>query len=1302
MVKLYRYCLHRCIGICLATALLCIAFGHTYAQPLNGNTYTIDKTQPATANNYTSFSAFFAKLSAAGVSGPVEVTVLNGPYTEQVVADDISGVSATNTVTVKGNGQVLRYTASAFLSAYTFRFNGADYVTLRNLNIEALGGTFAWGVHITNNSNYNHLSHCNISVPNCSSFSTDNSHGVIVCPSVSNINSPGSAAIGLWVEGCVISGSATNGPWNGIFINPQTANVQANFIIEDNFIRDFRSVGIALTNSRNVSVYNNRITRPNLSSVSTTYGILAKNSCSNDTITSNRIYDCFTAVGTSTDFYGLEIVTVSDMLLANNLVYENNNLGKWYGVHLVSSPRVKIVYNTFSNDNSSATSALIYGFWHEVNCCNSVNSVFQNNIVSIKRGGGSTRYCIYQDGSAISIDYNSLYITGSKANYGWVGGADRQTFADWQSASGNGSPFDNNSVETDPNFVSLGLGDLTPQAISIDGIASPAISVLTDVSNFLRDKTKPDPGAFEFTVDANVNAVSMDNKGCQGQKDSVRVWIKNNSTFAISDFDVVYKINTGTEVKQPFVGVINAADSALFVFKTPITYTLPGTYDIATRIGAKPFFGPYKITIDASPIGGTLAKGNPFNGLYRGGIAAEPDVVAASDTIAFDFIPPAGLNYTNYGSQWAISNINVKTDPGVFIGAGDTAFVPPGSSAKVKFIPSPSLTGNTVQVGLVSYSTINGCSAPPITRYIYIAPKPVASFGFVSVCQNAPVIFTNSSVVAGGKLTYKWKFGDGDSSTLQNPTKIYKGYGAFTVTLFAITDFGYVDSISKVLNIYPNPVPDFTYKNKCEGAPIPFINSSSTANGTPSYQWNFDDGSAFSNATSPTHGYVTPGLYTVSLTVTDAKGCMATVTKPVTFSKKPTAKFSFPTLTCDQKKVLFTNNSVASDSTGYTWDFGDGSFATGLHKDHFYVSAGNYIVKLYARNRFDCVDTAIKTITLTEAPLANFTVSNLCAQEAVQFTNTTVEPSSQSVTYTWNFGDGGTPQTTKNPTYTYTSIGKYDILLKAVASNLCSTEITRALWFTEKPHVEFQLPAMACEGSQVVLQNGSVIALDTLTYRWDFGDGRNSTTINPAIVYEHKGNYDIKLVATSGKGCADSVINQILIAPVPNSDFIFESAKIGNGTVIFTPAVINGPGIYNWLYGDGFTGNAKTSHSVQYITVGNKTVTLQVVDGLCSSISSKLVVNPLGVYLPNYQTAGYRLYPNPTKDIVSINTPANAQIKSVIVYDILGKQLFTQLFDGQSLSDQIQINLSHLQNGLYTIEVVEENCINSFKVSVLK
>src|SRR5687768_4836503 len=80
----------------------------TLTAQLNG-VYTIDNTIAASATNFTSFATFAASLNVGGVSGPVTVNVgtTSGPYTEQVNFIQAPGISATNTVTINGNGRTI-------------------------------------------------------------------------------------------------------------------------------------------------------------------------------------------------------------------------------------------------------------------------------------------------------------------------------------------------------------------------------------------------------------------------------------------------------------------------------------------------------------------------------------------------------------------------------------------------------------------------------------------------------------------------------------------------------------------------------------------------------------------------------------------------------------------------------------------------------------------------------------------------------------------------------------------------------------------------------------------------------------------------------------------------------------------------------------------------------------------------------------------------------------------------------------------------------------------------------------------
>src|SRR5689334_16818866 len=89
----------------LCILLLCTITFNAGAQVMNG-VYTLDNTLPSSVSNFTSFTALAARINTAGVSGPVTINagLTAGPFNEQVNFIQAPGISATNTVTINGNG----------------------------------------------------------------------------------------------------------------------------------------------------------------------------------------------------------------------------------------------------------------------------------------------------------------------------------------------------------------------------------------------------------------------------------------------------------------------------------------------------------------------------------------------------------------------------------------------------------------------------------------------------------------------------------------------------------------------------------------------------------------------------------------------------------------------------------------------------------------------------------------------------------------------------------------------------------------------------------------------------------------------------------------------------------------------------------------------------------------------------------------------------------------------------------------------------------------------------------------------
>ncbi len=298
--------------------------------------------------------------------------------------------------------------------------------------------------------------------------------------------------------------------------------------------------------------------------------------------------------------------------------------------------------------------------------------------------------------------------------------------------------------------------------------------------------------------------------------------------------------------------------------------------------------------------------------------------------------------------------------------------------------------------------------------------------------NNQPIAFyDSSSAVTGSIVSTIWKFGDGNTSVAANPLHTYASPGIYNVTLIHTTNLGCIDSVTKVVNIFPISVADFTtsraFGKKC-GAPqnISFINQSSSAAG---YYWDFDyngnRGTATSTLINPSYIYTQDGAYDVLLVAYNANGCVDSIIKPVYVRPFPQAGFIGDTFAgCAPLTVTFQDTSIYNFNgpgqiVRWEWDFGDGNTASGMPVvSHTYETPGRYTVSLIVESDGGCVDTVAYNdyILVNPTPVASFTHAEVNSK-TFNFINTS-QYVTNSTTYYWTFGDGKHSYE-KNPTHIY-------------------------------------------------------------------------------------------------------------------------------------------------------------------------------------------------------------------------------------------------------------------------------------------
>lgn len=229
-----------------------------------------------------------------------------------------------------------------------------------------------------------------------------------------------------------------------------------------------------------------------------------------------------------------------------------------------------------------------------------------------------------------------------------------------------------------------------------------------------------------------------------------------------------------------------------------------------------------------------------------------------------------------------------------------------------------------------------------------LGEAPVADF--LAETDGLRALFTDTST--NRPTSWRWDFGDGTTSTAQNPEHAYAREGTFNVTLTAINAAGQ-SSKSKFVAVSLGDPPEADFEFQVNGLNVVFVDRSK--NKPTAWSWDFGEcagAQCRSTEQNPSYTYQKPGRYTVILTATNAAGSSrATKLVTVASAAPPVAGFCYKR---NKLVVIFTDTSTQSP-TSWQWDFGDCATneacrSTAQHPGHTYAEPGTYAVTLTATN----------------------------------------------------------------------------------------------------------------------------------------------------------------------------------------------------------------------------------------------------------------------------------------------------------------------------------------------------------------
>jgi|GEM_PF-2581442 len=673
-------------------------------------------------------------------------------------------------------------------------------------------------------------------------------------------------------------------------------------------------------------------------------------------------------------------------------------------------------------------------------------------------------------------------------------------------------------------------------------------------------------------------------------------------------------------------------------------------FDNSTGVISQPIHIPVKVAtygLEFSPDSKLLYATNypDFSGIYQFSLGAYDSVNIASSKLFFDL----GKN---------VAALQTGPDGKIYVSRPSTKLL--------AAIENPNVYGSGCNFRDSAVILTKECRAglPNFLANQLVNLNTNISYTVNTDCST--VNFTGATAMQG-MVNWLWDFGDGSTSTDQNPVHNFPAFtNQFSVKLTVAPVAGCGNSYTtKVLNLVrPNLTAKFGLVSTCGNLAIAFKDSSVISAGAiTNWAWDFGDGNT-ANIQHPIHSFLNPGTYTVKLSVTYSQGCVVNdaISKSINIETKPVAGFTNGNA-CINKGVTFIDAALIATGTidKWQWNFGDGTSSIAQSPSHNFTSAGTFLVQQIVQSNTGCRDTIGKSISVDAKPVAAFTIGKTCINSPAAFVDESTVSTGNITEWYWQLDDGSTDNTQK-PLHNFANYGDYNIKLLVKTGQGClSDTLIRSIRVETNPVADFSVQD-GCVNTGLSIQNNSTIVFGTIDkYFWDFGNGETSNIQKPLINYAQYGNYAIKFTAISKNGCVgDTVQKTVNIESIPKPDFNFGNTCAGKPVSFSNLSSTEYGPIINWVWEFGTTdGSALFEPTYTYQRFGDYVISLEAAtkNGCKASLSKNISIKKINVFAGNDTIISVnqplQLYASGAKDYTwsppqYLNDPASEQPIAVL------------------------------------------------------
>jgi gliding motility-associated-like protein len=667
------------------------------------------------------------------------------------------------------------------------------------------------------------------------------------------------------------------------------------------------------------------------------------------------------------------------------------------------------------------------------------------------------------------------------------------------------------------------------------------------------------------------------------------------------------------------------------VFSTP-TVTWSSTYGANNPLDPAV---PNSLTISPT---GILNGVPPMIGQFVAGVRCEEwrNGVKIGEILRdfqFNVVNCPPLAVASFNSSGACNGLTISftntTTPAAnnyFWDFGDGTTTSDTTSAFSPTYTYPSLGVYTATL-IINYGTPCADTSSQIVNLSYVD----AGFSHdAPACKGVPINFTDTSDVDPGSTitSWDWAFGDGITSTSQNPTHPYNSGGAFNVTLITTTAAGCKDTAVQIVNIQGLPISNAgNDTSSCTNNPS--INLGGTVLNAGGGQWyangTFNPSEFVLNPTyTPSASALANGADTLLLVTTSNALCPAdTDIVIISFYAGPTVNAGGDISVC-KDTINVPVCAAVTVATGGTWQtMGSGTFVNPTATCTQYLpstadtTAGSVVVYITSTGNGNCF-AASDTITIFFTPTPYATITSNDSTCASNPFNLGVNITTGSGIWTTNGTGSFVPSDTALNGVYYPSpaddaAGSVSVYFTSTNNGGCrATYDTINVTIIPSPTAAYS-SISACPSFPVAFADASTSPGTVTGWNWNFGDGSPaSNSQNPAHVYGFGGPYNVQLIVTSNNGCVDTVTQVVNVFYKPVAEYSADGICQSDGTQFTDSSTVTGSTITGWLwnFGDGTGTNTNQNPSHFYATAGNFNASL-IVQSAQGCIDT--VVNTIGV-----------------------------------------------------------------------------------------